>query len=89
MPDVKNKMSKTYRQILIDKYPDRKDELLAIDFPGLDLIKPDDYYIKGIPFPGPSWLCTDDFVCLIFSCCRYYQAKLDECEQMYRDDMGV
>ena len=22
-------------------------------------------------------------------CCQYYQEKLDECEKMYRDDMGV
>ena len=63
--------SKTYRQILIEKYPDRRKEIKALDFPGLDLIKCDDWYL------------------LLLSNCRYYQEKLDECEKMYREDMGV
>jgi len=80
-------MTKTYRQILIEKYPDRKDEIEAIEYPGLDMIKADDYYIKEIPFPGPSWVCLDDFVAMILECCKYYREKLDECEKMYRDDV--
>ncbi len=39
-----SKMTKTYRQILIEKYPDRREEIEAIDYPGLDLIKADDWY---------------------------------------------
>ena len=63
--------SKTYRQILIEKYPDRHDEIEAFDYPGLDMIRCDDIYF---------WM---------LSSLRYYQDKHDECEQMYRDDMGV
>lgn len=83
--------SKTYRQILIEKYPDRKDEIEAFDYPGLDMLKADDYYnyIKEIPFPGPSWVCLANFLEMILECVKYYQEKLDECEQMYQDDMGV
>jgi hypothetical protein len=37
-------MIKTYRQILIEKYPDRHKEIEAIDYPGLDMIKCDAWY---------------------------------------------
>ena len=68
----------TYRQLLIEKYPDREEEINAMDYPGLDMIKCNVAYLDKI-----SHYC----LYIILDCCSYYQEKLDECEQMYRDDI--
>ena len=62
--------SKTYRQILINKYPDKQDEIEALDYPGLDTIKCNYFYLYNL---NPYHLY------ILLSCCEYYQEKLDEC----------
>ena len=60
----------TYRQILIDRYPDRQEEILAIDYPGLDLIKCHEEYLHLIDIYH---------LYILLSCCEYYQGELDKC----------
>ena len=71
----RRKMSKTYRQLLLEKYPDRREEIEAIDYSGLDMIK-----------NARADRC-DDWYFLLLASCEYYQRKLEECEKMYQNDV--
>ena len=61
----------TYRQILIDKYLDRQEEIEAIDYPGLDFIKCNEAYLHKINIYH---------LYILLDCCEYYQKRLDECD---------